>query len=173
MNKWFIAAITLYSAIHLQAQDTLPPADTLPSAETQTALESPPRFEIGVLLGEPINLSVKYWTTTITAINGAAGWSFTEDGLFETHLDFLLHPFNIQAITGGANFPLYIGPGLGLRIGDDWFLGARLPIGAEYIIRGLPLSIFGEIAPQWQFIPDNDFVLSGGIGIRLTFGQVQ
>lgn len=166
MKKCFFTAIVLFASLHLQAQDTLP------SPDTTVTVEPPPRFEIGVLLGEPMNLSVKYWTSTITAINGAAGWSFTENGLFEAHLDFLLHPFNIRVITGGANFPVYIGPGLGLRIGDDWFLGARLPIGLEYIVNGLPISIFGEVAPQWQFIPDNDFVLSGGIGIRLTFGHV-
>ena len=127
-----------------------------------------PKFEFGVILGEPLGFSAKLWYTQRTAADIAAAWSFTENGIFEVYADFLVTPLLLK---DGA-LPLYIGLGPALRIGNDWFLGARLPIGVEYLFPKLPLSIFGEVAPQWQLIPDNKFVLSGGLGIRLTFGSV-
>ncbi|HEX3020328.1 MAG TPA: hypothetical protein VHP36_08490 [Chitinispirillaceae bacterium] len=150
----------LILTLQTQAQDTI-------------VMRSTPRFEIGALLGEPIGLSLKFWHGTITATDLSAAWSFTENGVFEMHLDFLVHPFNLRAITQGNNFPFYIGAGFAARVGDDWFLGARLPIGVEYMFNSFPLSIFGEVAPQWQFFPDDDFVLSGGVGIRLLFGSIE
>lgn len=143
-----------------KAQDTLIIAPT-------------PRFEIGVLLGEPIGVSAKFWHGTITATDAAAAWSFTENGLFQFHLDFLIHPLNLRIIGAGGNSPVYIGGGLAARIGNDWFFGARIPIGAEYIFNIVPFSVFGEIAPQWQFIPDDKFVFGGGAGIRLKFGSIK
>ncbi len=154
-----ICALFLFT-VNTQAQDTV-------------ILRPTPRFEIGALLGEPIGLSLKFWHGTITATDLSAAWSFTENGIFQLHLDFLIHPFNLRVITNGNNFPLYIGAGLAVRIGDDWFLGARVPIGVEYLFNSFPISLFGEVAPQWQFVPDDDFVLSGGVGIRLIFGSIK
>lgn len=160
MKKWAVL-FALLTTVLVQAQE-----DTLIMRET-------PRFEIGALLGEPLGVSAKFWHGTITATDLAAAWSFTEDGVFELHLDFLVHPFNLRVFTGGNNFPFYIGPGFAARVGDDWFLGLRLPIGVEYLFNALPVSIFGEVAPQWQFVPDDKFVLGGGLGVRLTFGSVE
>ncbi|NLD99270.1 MAG: hypothetical protein GX640_05300, partial [Fibrobacter sp.] len=125
------------------------------------------------VLGEPTGLSAKFWHGTITATDLAAAWSFSENGLFELHIDFLLHPFNLRVFGAGGNIPLFIGPGFSARIGDEWFLGIRLPVGIEYIFNSVPFTVFAEVAPQWQFIPDDKFVLSGGAGIRIKFGSVQ
>ena len=130
-----------------------------------------PLFEIGLLLGEPLGVSAKYWYGERSAIDAAVAWSFTEEGIFEVHADYLLHPL-LRTLENGT-LPVYIGLGPALRIGEDWFLGGRLPIGVQYLFETFPLSIFGEIAPQWQLLPDNEFVLSGGIGIRLAFGSVR
>jgi hypothetical protein len=137
-----------------------------------TVLIAPtPRFEIGVLLGEPIGVSAKFWHGTITATDLAVAWSFTENGLFEFHFDYLIHPLNLRIMSG--NSPVYIGAGLAGRVGNKWFFGARIPVGVEYIFSVLPISLFGELVPQWQFIPDNTFVFGGGAGIRLKFGSIK
>ncbi|HEX2959732.1 MAG TPA: hypothetical protein VHO70_23045 [Chitinispirillaceae bacterium] len=144
-----------------------------PCKAQDTILRTPtPRFEIGVVLGEPVGVSAKFWHGTITATDITAAWSFTENGLFEFHIDFLLHLLNLRIIGAGGNSPVYIGAGPAVRIGNEWFLGARVPIGVEYIFRVLPIALFGEIAPQWQFIPDNMFVFGGGAGIRFKFGSI-
>lgn len=138
-----------------------------------TVLAPTPRFEIGVLLGEPVGISAKFWHGTITATDVAAAWSFTENGLFEMYIDFLIHPFNLRIFGSGGNFPVYIGAGFAARVGNEWFLGGRVPIGVEYIFNAVPFTLFAEVAPQWQFVPNDKFVLSGGAGIRIKFGSVK
>lgn len=160
MKPFLLLLLTLISFVHSQTLDS-------------ASIRPTPLFEAGVLVGEPVGVSVKLWHTTVTATDAAAAWSFSEDGVFEMHIDFLLHPFNLRAFTGGNNFPAYIGPGFAARVGDDWFLGARLPIGVEYLLNSFPISFFGEVAPQWQFVPDSKFVMSGGLGARITFGSIQ
>ncbi len=130
-----------------------------------------PQYELGVVLGEPLGISGKVWLSQHTALDGAVAWSFTENGLFSVYADYLIHPYFFEFES--ATLPIYFGVGPEVRIGNDWFIGGRLPIGAEYIFDFLPVSFFGEIAPQWQLIPDNKFVLSGGVGVRLTFGTVE
>ncbi|MFP4417637.1 MAG: hypothetical protein ACLFSB_10240 [Chitinispirillaceae bacterium] len=129
-----------------------------------------PLFEFGVLLGEPLGLSAKWWHSTVRAWDFAAAWSFTEDGLFEVHTDYLFHII-YPAIDAGE-LPIYTGLGFALRIGNEWFMGPRIPVGVEYIFERLPLAVFGEVVPQYQLLPDNTFVLSGGVGFRIALGQV-
>jgi hypothetical protein len=130
-----------------------------------------PRFEIGAYLGQPLGLSAKWWYGVRTAAEVTAAWSFTEDGIFEVDADYLIHPLFLDVTNG--QLPVFFGLGAGFRIGDEWFIGARLPLGIEYILEGIPLSLVGEIVPQWQFLPENKFVLGGGVGIRLTFGSIK
>lgn len=160
MKYFTIALLVFILQSDVEAQDTVLIAPT-------------PRFEIGVLLGEPIGVSAKFWHGTITATDLAAAWSFTENGLFELHFDFLIHPLNLRIFGMGGNSPVYTGAGLAARVGNEWFFGARVPIGVEYIFSALPITLFGEIVPQWQFIPDDTFVFGGGAGIRLKFGSVE
>ncbi len=132
---------------------------------------SVPAFELGVLLGEPLGLSAKWWHSSIRAWDFGAAWSFTEDGIFEVYTDYLFHI--IYPAVESGELPIYLGPGAALRIGDDWYIGPRLAVGIEYVFERLPLSFFGQVVPQYQLIPDNKFVLGGGVGIRLALGSVQ
>ncbi|NLE02908.1 MAG: hypothetical protein GX640_23820 [Fibrobacter sp.] len=129
-----------------------------------------PRFELGIVLGEPSGLSAKWWLSPMSAIDFMAAWSFSEDGIFETNADYLFHFFAPEFNSG--ILPVYIGPGISIRIGSDWFVGARFPIGIEYIFNRFPITLFGEIAPQWQIFPDDKFIIGGGAGIRLKFGSI-
>ncbi|NLG17739.1 MAG: hypothetical protein GX556_10450 [Fibrobacter sp.] len=128
-----------------------------------------PRFEAGILLGEPLGLSVKLWYNQFSAADASVAWSFTENGVFEVHADYILHFLKFDFENGVL--PIYIGLGPALRIGNEWFIGGRLPVGLSYIFDRLPISLFGEIAPQWQLLPGNKFVLSGGAGIRIALGS--
>lgn len=130
-----------------------------------------PLFEAGVLLGEPVGISIKYWYSKISAADLGAAWSFTENGIFEIFADYLIHFLHIE--TDYGLFPIFTGPGLTLRIGNDWFFGAQLPVGTEWIIKTIPFTITAEIIPQWQLIPENKFVMAGGLALRLRFGTVR
>ncbi|MBN1603760.1 MAG: hypothetical protein JW915_19265 [Chitinispirillaceae bacterium] len=132
--------------------------------------DPPARFEIGVLIGEPMALSAKYWLSNRIAIGAGAGWSFSEDGKLDILGDILLHPYYIPLDVG--DLPTYIGAGVTFRIGDgDSFLGVRFPIGAEFLLSGFPITLTGEIVPIMEVIPDMDFRLGGGAAIRFAFGR--
>lgn len=130
-----------------------------------------PLFEAGVILGEPVGLNIKYWYSELSAADFGAAWSFTENGIVEIFSNFLVHFFRLKNDYG--LFPFFSGAGIALRIGNDWFFGAQVPIGAEWLTAKVPFSVTGQIAPQWQLVPKNRFVMSGGLAIRLTFGTVR
>jgi len=130
-----------------------------------------PRYELGVILGEPLGISGKWWHNRQSASDIAAAWSFTENGVVEIHSDYLFHWLYPHVNVG--DLPLYFGIGLSVRIGNEAFFGARVPLGIEYIIPYLPLSVFAEFAPIWHVLPEVTIVVSGGAGIRLTMSRLR
>jgi hypothetical protein len=135
------------------------------------------RFELGVMVGEPSGISGKYWLNQYDAIDAAAGWSFTDD-VIDLAVDYQRHFYLLDIEKG--ELPFYIGLGAGLQLGnkedddndDDAFFGFRIPVGLTYLFEEAPLSIFAEVAPIIEVIPETDFRLTGGIGIRFRFGKM-
>ncbi|MFA4949143.1 MAG: DUF3996 domain-containing protein [Candidatus Krumholzibacteriia bacterium] len=133
-------------------------------------------WELGVILGEPTGLSAKYWTTTNTALDFGAAWSFGKDGNFHLHCDYLYHNYNIFKVDEGS-LPLYFGIGGRVRFEDDHSInehhgtrvGLRLVLGLEYLVAAYPMSIFFEIAPIVDVAPATEGSMNGGLGIRYVF----
>lgn len=131
-----------------------PPADQLP------------RYEIGVVLGQPTGLSGKYWLDRRSAVDGVLAWSFSNGGRFEAHADYIYHPYYFDVPQG--NLPVYIGAGAAIYVRDETTIGGRIPVGISYLFGQAPLSAFLEIAPIVDLVPSTGFGISGGIGIRFT-----
>lgn len=126
------------------------------------------RFEIGVMIGAPTGVNAKYWIDPRSALDLAAAWLFEDEGYFEIHGDYLFH-YLYPPVTKGL-LPLYFGLGPTLRIGEDnSYFGIRIPIGIEYFILDIPLSVFGEIGPRVEIIPNSSVKVAGGVGIRFVF----
>jgi hypothetical protein len=126
-------------------------------------------WELGVLLGEPTGFSAKYWTTTSTALDFGAAWSFEGDGQFHFHCDYLFHNYELIKVNRGS-LPVYFGIGGRVRFDEgDSRLGLRIPIGAEYLFDEYPMSLFFEIAPIVDFAPETEASVNGGFGIRYVF----
>ena len=121
----------------------------------------------GVILGEPTGLSLKFWVSSKNAFDAAVAWSAIDDFLY-VHADFLIHNFDIIDVSDGQ-LPLYFGIGGKVGFGNDLRVGARVPIGLDYLFSGAPVDIFVEIVPGLTLIPDIDFDIDGGIGIRYWF----
>jgi hypothetical protein len=125
---------------------------------------------IGLMVGEPTGLSVKYWLDDTQAIDGAAGWSFSGHNSFQLHGDYLFHRFDIFKTEEGADrTPVYYG--IGARIkdkdhDDDTVFGIRIPLGASYLFADAPFEIFGEIVPIIDLAPDVDLDINVAIGFR-------
>lgn len=126
-----------------------------------------PKFEFGAMVGDPVGVSTKWWYDTRSAFDLTVGWTFPNNGRLSINFDYLLHLFRIKYANG--ELPFYTGIGLILRVKDESFWGARIPIGATYLLLKAPLSFFGEVAPHVEIIPETEWGADGGIGIRLTF----
>jgi hypothetical protein len=129
---------------------------------------------IGIIVGEPTGLSLKFWQSQRTAIDLAAAWSFTDDGAFHIHGDFLFHKFDLIKVSEGQ-LPFYYGIGARVKVydgdhDDDVLVGLRIPLGLDYLFGGgTPLDVFVEVVPILDLAPDTDVSLNASIGIRYWF----
>jgi hypothetical protein len=126
-------------------------------------------WELGVILGEPTGISAKYWMSRTNALDFGAAWSFEGDGQFHFHCDYLFHNYEFFEVDPGS-LPIYFGIGGRIRFDeDDSRLGLRIVLGAEYLTDAYPMSIFFEIAPIVDFVPETEAGINGGLGIRYVF----
>ncbi|HEX2957604.1 MAG TPA: hypothetical protein VHO70_12290 [Chitinispirillaceae bacterium] len=185
MKSFFITVATVLflltpSQIFSQANDSAPQdTATVDTSGIDTTSDNygfsdgsapPARLELGVLIGEPMAISGKYWLSKLIGIDAGVGWSFDENGKLDVLGDILVHPYYIPVDIG--DLPTYLGAGATFQVGDgDSFLGVRFPIGAQLLLAGFPISVFGEIVPVMEVLPDMGFRLEGGAGIRFAFGR--
>jgi hypothetical protein len=127
-------------------------------------------FGLGIIVGEPTGLSVKWWSTERSAFQAAAAWSFSSDSNFHFHLDYIFHRFDLFDLETGR-LPLYYGIGGRFRVREnaDDDLGLRVPIGINYMFANDPFDIFVEVVPILDLVPDTDFDLNAAIGGRWYF----
>ena len=125
---------------------------------------------LGVIVGEPTGLSVKFWQSRTTAIDLAAAWSFADNSAFHLHGDFLVHKFGAIRVDKGQ-LPFYFGIGARVKFDEnDTLVGIRIPVGLDYMFgSGTPLDIFVEIVPILDLAPSTEASLNGSLGIRYWF----
>ena len=140
------------------------------SAVNHVAAAQHEGFGIGVILGEPVGVSGKVWTSETKAFDGAVGWSFAGDGALYIHSDYLWHNLDLIEVEKGL-LPVYYGGGARFLIGDDTKFGIRGVVGMAYLFDSSPVDIFLEIGPIFDFIPSIGFSMSGGIGVRYYLGD--
>ncbi len=122
-------------------------------------------FGIGVMFGEPTGVSAKYWLSSSNSINMGAAWSFKGDGALLLQADYAFHEFDLIKVSKGK-LPVYFGIGGRVFLSDDITIGARVPLGINYMFANSPIDIFFEIVPILNIIPSTDFEVNGGIGLR-------
>lgn len=124
---------------------------------------------LGLYLGEPTGIGWKAWVADNGAFAGAVAWSIAGERL-HLHADYHRHSFELIDVSQGQ-LPVYYGLGAKIVFADDPVIGARIPLGINYIFADAPLDIFAEVVPGLDFVPSTDFDLAGGIGIRFYFNQ--
>jgi hypothetical protein len=136
----------------------------------QVSRIDPGDWGIGAVLGEPTALNVKRWVMWNSAFDFGAGWSWKGEGYFTGYFDYIWHNFYFFEQPGSGDLPVYFGAGARFVVeGDDVRFGVRTPIGVEYVMYNRPLSFFIEIVPIFDFTPETEGNLSGGIGFRYMF----
>lgn len=130
----------------------------------------PGGFELGAILGEPTGISMKLWFDGSTAMDGAVSWSLRDRGEDKLHLhaDYLWHSFDVINDESGL-LPIYYGLGGRIIFKDKTSFGFRFPVGISWLLSGAPLDLFIEVAGIIDIIPDMDFDMNAGIGIRFVF----
>lgn len=130
----------------------------------------------GIMLGDPLGGTLKYWSAENTAFNFSIGSSYF--GKPRMGADFLWHfePFHIEQLK------LYAGPGIILGIGskekknesDKFYdlknseagIAIRGIIGFAVIPKTIPFELFLELGPLVGIAPDVGSAFDFGIGFR-------
>jgi len=129
----------------------------------------PGDFGLGAMFGAPTGLSMKYWFSNTTALDGGLAWHFGDDARFQIHADHLWHiPVSAWSVPNGR-LPVYVGAGLRVLAGDHPEAGLRIPLGLSYLLSQAPVEIFAEIVPVVEFAPDTSGEVDGAIGVRYYF----
>ncbi len=131
-------------------------------ADTRSALG------VGVIIGDPTGISLKYWKSAEQAYQFGGAWSFVGEGAVHLYGDFLLHYTHViqQAPVG---FRTYLGLGGRMKFARLFRAGFRIPLGLSYQFPNAPLDFFLEVVPIMDIIPETRLQLNGGFGIRYYF----
>jgi hypothetical protein len=129
---------------------------------------------LGVIVGEPTGISLKFWNTNSSAIDGAIAWSIEGNDKLHLHADYLFHEFNVANVEKGQ-LPFYYGIGGRILLKEgrnsDDLIGVRIPVGVSYLFENSPLEFFLELVPILDLSPDTELDFNGGIGLRFYSGH--
>ena len=122
---------------------------------------------IGFMVGEPTGLTAKSWTGNGNAIDVGVAWSFGRYDAITLQADYLWHNYDIFSEVDEGSLPLYYGIGGRLVLGEnDSYIGARIPVGINYLFEDAPIGLFLEAAPILNVAPSTDFDIDGTLGVR-------
>lgn len=125
---------------------------------------------LGFMVGEPTGLTLKSWTGGNNAFDLGLSWSLGRYDAINIHGDYLWHNYNVFDEVDPGTLPLYYGVGARLVLAEnDAILGARIPIGMNYLFEDSPIGLFLEVAPIINLVPSTDFDVDGGLGARFYF----
>jgi hypothetical protein len=130
---------------------------------------------VGVIMGDPIRITVKKWLGRDTAVDAAisrmntGGGNNAESEAFEVHLDYLKHNFNMFQIKEGS-LPVYYGIGVRIQNDTEMTTAVRIPIGISFLFKNAPVAAFYEYAFLFDMTtPDSEMQTETAFGIRYYF----
>lgn len=125
---------------------------------------------VGFMVGEPTGLTLKSWTGGGNAIDVGVAWSFGRYEAISLQADYLWHNYEVFSEVENGTLPLYYGIGGRLVLGEnDSYIGARVPVGLNYLFEEAPVGLFIEAAPILNVAPSTDFDIDGTLGARFYF----
>lgn len=126
-------------------------------------------FGMGIILGNPTSVSVKYWTGKVTAIDASLGYRYGSANHLYLNTDFLFHLWAVEKEEG--TIKMYLGTGAGLGFVSDLSFSIRAPVGAAMFLDNIPIELFAELVPTLQVFGEGDirFRFEGYLGARWYF----
>jgi hypothetical protein len=127
---------------------------------------------VGLMVGDPVGVSVMYRSDASQALSLGAGFDMGGSGDLHLHADYLrsYYPLDPNDWKEGLAAP-YAGIGVRVRFleDEDDDAGLRVPLGVTIQVRDLPIDVFAEVAPVFVVLPDLDFDVDWGFGVRGWF----
>jgi len=139
------------------------------SAEVFTFAEEKPQFGIGIIVGEPTGLTLKYRNFPVVGL----AWSF--ENYFHIHCDYWIYSGELKKplnwyVGGGVKMMIYTEHGRkGSEDHSEVGFGLRVPFGLQFFIIADKLELFVEVAPGIQLWNKTAFDIDGGLGVRYYF----
>lgn len=126
-------------------------------------------FGLGMMLGDPLAISAKYFLSGATAIDLGVGYGYSggDDG-FQIQSDYLIHP-HVFTRTDEFLASWFVGVGGALILSNDPDITARVPLGINFTFMEVPIETFLEFAPGLELVDDLGFAFDGAIGARYYF----
>jgi hypothetical protein len=176
MRNRLIVAFLMSSLAHAANAQQAPPPGASPNSASPGSVTTAPvsgeinhagSFGLGPMVGEPTGLTMKFWFSERSAVDGGLGWSFVDPDGFQLHADYLYHAVDLFRSESGE-LPLYFGVGGRAKFVDhgDNRAGIRGPIGLSYLIPNARIEVFAEVAPILDFAPTTTLEWNGGVGLR-------
>ena len=141
------------------------------------AAAHPQGIGFGLMAGEPTGFSAKIWTGRHIALDAGLGYSYWWYGqALQVHGDVLFHSRNLLQPADGY-LPLYIGVGARVKMANSegkhdypMRVGLRIPFGLEYVLARVPVGLFFELVPIFDFAPAANFgYFNSAVGFRYYF----
>lgn len=145
-------------------------------------------FGVGIVLGDPSALTMKYEIDETSAWDGGIAFNLSKWILVYGDWDYkFAGAFSRGGARGLSNLTPYLGAGLVLVVSNSsdsdtrgfrYFdsssssrvaLGLRIPLGIEWKPADTPIGVFVEIAPGLTIVPATYAFVQGGLGIRFFF----
>lgn len=118
---------------------------------------------VGLIIGDPTGVTVKYWLTPRSAWDFALGSQLSLAGV-GAHADYLYH---IPVIADTPEAPLFVGGGAFLGGGGNQMAaGLRGVVGMTYLFEE-PFDIFMQLSPTLAVSPGFEFYFTFSIGGRI------
>lgn len=138
------------------------------SANPAAAQNQDGKLGVGLMIGEPTGISLKYWQSQQNAIDGGIAWSLGHYDAVHLHADYLWHNYSVFDDVEEGQLPLYYGIGGRMVFAEnDAVLGLRVPVGINYLFEESPVGLFLEVAPTVNIAPSTDFDIGGALGVRI------
>lgn len=143
---------------------------------------------VGVELGAPTSLNVKFMVAPNQGIVLGIGGGIWYDYSLSLHTDYLWHPLVGQFNSG--SFSAFAGVGAWTSLGfggpnykaphfgyyqpfysgvEPVALGARVPLGLTVAFNEVPVEVFVEVVPSLEVFPAIGVFGQGGLGARFYF----
>ena len=118
---------------------------------------------VGLVIGDPTGVTVKYWQDNTRAYEFALGTNLGVAGI-GVHADYLHH---IYVFEDTPEAPVYVGGGVFLGGSNEFFTtGIRGTAGLAYMFEQ-PFDVFMQLSPQLAVVPEITFYITFSIGARV------